>query len=136
MIKPIVRDVLFLSQPSRPANVGDRSVIQDLKDTLRANEDRCVGMAANMIGVPVQILICAIGPMQLILVNPVILKREGAYQTEEGCLSLDGVRPVRRYRTIRVKYLDENFQHQERTFTGFPAQIIQHEMDHCNGILI
>lgn len=136
MIKPIVRDALFLSQPSRPANAGDRSVIQDLKDTLRANEDRCVGMAANMIGVSVQILICAIGPMQLILVNPVILKKEGAYQTEEGCLSLEGVRPVRRYQTIRVKYLDEDFQPQERTFMGFPAQIIQHEMDHFTGKLI
>ena len=136
MIKPIVRDVLFLSCPSRPANVEDQNVIQDLKDTLRANEERCVGMAANMIGVPVQILICAIGTMQLILVNPVILKKEGAYQTEEGCLSLEGVRPVRRYQTIRVKYLDESFQAQERVFAGFPAQIIQHEMDHFTGKLI
>ena len=136
MIKPIVRDVLFLSRPSRPANVEDQNVIQDLKDTLRANEERCVGMAANMIGVPVQILICAIGTMQLILVNPVILKKEGAYQTEEGCLSLEGVRPVRRYQTIRVKYLDESFQAQERVFAGFPAQIIQHEMDHFTGKLI
>lgn len=136
MIKPIVRDVLFLSRPSRPANVEDQNVIQDLKDTLRANEERCVGMAANMIGVPVQILICAIGTMQMILVNPVILKKEGAYQTEEGCLSLEGVRPVRRYQTIRVKYLDESFQAQERVFAGFPAQIIQHEMDHFTGKLI
>ena len=136
MIKPIVRDVLFLSRPSRPANVEDQNVIQDLKDTLRANEERCVGMAANMIGVPVQILICAIGTMQMILINPEIVKKEGAYQTEEGCLSLEGVRPVRRYQTIRVKYLDESFQAQERVFAGFPAQIIQHEMDHFTGKLI
>ena len=95
-----------------------------------------MGMAANIIGVPVHILICGIGTMQLILVNPVILKKEGAYQTEEGCLSLEGVRPVRRYQTIRVKYLDESFQAQERVFAGFPAQIIQHEMDHFAGKLI
>lgn len=136
MIKPIVRDALFLSRPSRPANVEDQNVIQDLKDTLRANEERCVGMAANMIGAPVQILICAIGTIQMILINPEIVKKEGAYQTEEGCLSHEGVRPVWRYQTIRVKYLNESFQAQERVFAGFPAQIIQHEMDHFAGKLI
>ncbi len=136
MIKPIVRDQLFLSQKSQPATRMDMQVILDLKDTLQANSDRCVGLAANMIGVSKRILVCAVGPMMLILVNPKILSREGPYETHEGCLSLDGERPAKRYRTIRVGYQDENFHPQERTFMGFPAQIIQHEMDHFEGILI
>ena len=136
MIKNIVRDVMFLSLPSQKATPADAAVIRDLKDTLRANQDRCVGMAANMIGERKCILICAIGPGQLILVNPEIVSREGAYETKEGCLCHEGERPVKRYRSIRVKYLDEQFQPQERTFLGFPAQIIQHEMDHFEGKLI
>ena len=136
MIKPIVRDALFLSRPSGPANVEDQNLIQDLKDTLRANEERCVGMAANMIGERKCILICAIGPGSLILVNPEIVSREGRYETREGCLCHEGERPVTRYRSIRVKYLDEQFHPQERTFLGFTAQIIQHEMDHFEGTLI
>ncbi len=136
MIKKIVKDTLFLSQPSQKATVGDVTVIQDLKDTLKANEDRCVGMAANMIGERKCILICAIGPGSLILVNPEIISREEPYETREGCLCHEGEHPVKRYRTIRVKYLDEQFHPQERTFMGFPAQIIQHEMDHFEGKLI
>ena len=136
MIKSIVRDVMFLSMPSQKATPADAAVIRDLKDTLRANQDRCVDMAANMIGERKCILICAIGPGQLVLVNPEIIHREGAYEAKEGCLCHEGERPVKRYRSIRVKYLDEQFQPQERTFLGFPAQIIQHEMDHFEGKLI
>lgn len=136
MIKNIVQDAMFLSMPSQKATPADAAVICDLKDTLTANQDRCVGMAANMIGVQKRILICAIGPGQLILVNPEIVSREGAYETKEGCLCHEGERPVKRYHSIRVKYLDEQFQPQERTFLGFPAQIIQHEMDHFDGKLI
>ena len=136
MIQPIMRDQLFLSQKSQPATRMDMQVIVDLKDTLQANSDRCVGLAANMIGASKRILVCAIGPMMLVLVNPEIVSKEGAYETHEGCLSLDGERAAKRYRSIRVRYQDENFHAQERTFMGFPAQIIQHEMDHFEGILI
>ena len=136
MIQSIVRDAMFLSVPSQKATVADAAVIRDLKDTLKANEDRCVGMAANMIGEQKCILVCAIGPVQLVLVNPEIVSREGVYETREGCLCHEGERPVKRYRSIRVKYLDEQFHPQERTFMGFPAQIIQHEMDHFDGKLI
>ncbi len=136
MIRKIVKDAMFLSRPSQKATPADGAVIQDLKDTLAANRDRCVGMAANMIGVQKCILICTIGPAQLILVNPEIVSREGSYETREGCLCHEGERPVKRYSSIRVKYLDEQFLPQERTFLGFPAQIIQHEMDHFEGKLI
>ena len=114
----------------------DAQVIRDLQDTLKANEDRCVGMAANMIGVNKCILVCMAGPMMLTMVNPKILSREGAYSTEEGCLCHEGERPARRYQKIRVAYLDEHFQPQERLFMGYPAQIIQHEMDHFQGTII
>ena len=136
MVKPIIHDILFLSKKSEPATVLDAQVIRDLQDTLKANEDRCVGMAANMIGVNKCILVCMAGPMMLTMVNPRILSREGAYQTEEGCLCHEGERPARRYQKIRVAYLDEHFQPQERLFMGYPAQIIQHEMDHFQGIII
>ena len=136
MVKPIIHDMLFLSQKSEPATVLDAQVIRDLQDTLKANEDRCVGMAANMIGVNKCILVCMAGPMMLTMVNPKILSREGAYSTEEGCLCHEGERPARRYQKIRVAYLDEHFQPQERLFMGYPAQIIQHEMDHFQGTII
>ena len=136
MVKPIIHDILFLSKKSEPATVLDAQVIRDLQDTLKANEDRCVGMAANMIGVSKCILGCMAGPMMLTMVNPRILSREGAYQTEEGCLCHEGERPARRYQKIRVAYLDEHFQPQERLFMGYPAQIIQHEMDHFQGTII
>lgn len=136
MVKPIIHDILFLSKKSEPATVLDAQVIRDLQDTLKANEDRCVGMAANMIGVNKCILVCMAGPMMLTMVNPKILSREGAYSTEEGCLCHEGERPARRYQKIRVAYLDEHFQPQERLFMGCPAQIIQHEMDHFQGTII
>lgn len=136
MVKPSIHDILFLSKKSEPATVLDAQVIRDLQDTLKANEDRCVGMAANMIGVNKCILVCMAGPMMLTMVNPKILSREGAYSTEEGCLCHEGERPARRYQKIRVAYLDEHFQPQERLFMGYPAQIIQHEMDHFQGTII
>ena len=136
MVKPIIHDILFLSKKSEPATVLDAQVIRDLQDTLKANEDRCVGMAANMIGVNKCILVCMAGPMMLTMVNPKILSREGAYSTEESCLCHEGERPARRHQKIRVAYLDEHFQPQERLFMGYPAQIIQHEMDHFQGTII
>ena len=136
MVKPIVRDVLFLGQKSEEATEKDTQVITDLKDTLRANHDRCVGMAANMIGYRKRIIIVSIGFMDMIMINPVILQKSGAYDTEEGCLSLDGVRKTKRYRKIRVQYLNEAFQKQTQEYEGYIAQIIQHECDHLEGVII
>ena len=136
MVKQIVRDPLFLAQKSEPATEADRQVIEDLTDTLKANSDRCVGMAANMIGVKKQIIVVAIGPFILPMVNPVITKKTGKYETEEGCLSLDGVRPCTRYKEIEVNYLDQNFKKQHGKYSDFTAQIIQHEIQHFSGELI
>ena len=136
MIRPIVHDPMFLSQPSEPATETDRPVITDLKDTLRANLDRCVGMAANMIGRKKRIIIFCCGPLQLVMVNPAVTGTASAYDAEEGCLSLAGTRRTKRYRRITVSYLDEAFRPRTGTFEGFTAQIIQHEIDHCDGILI
>ena len=136
MVKAIVRDPLFLAQKSVPATEADKQAVQDLLDTLRANLDRCVGMAANMIGVRKNIIVVAMGPFQFAMINPVITKKKEVFQTEEGCLSLDGVRPCTRYKEIEVHYLDQNFKKQHGTYTGWTAQIIQHEIDHCHGIVI
>lgn len=136
MIKPICKDTIILRKKSVPATKADGLVIADLLDTLKANADRCVGMAANMIGVNKCIITFSIGTITVPMVNPVIVKRADPYETEEGCLSLDGVRKTTRYRSIDVEFLDRDFKKQKKTFTGFPAQIIQHEIDHCNGILI
>lgn len=136
MIKPIVRDPLFLQQKSVPATEADAQVIVDLMDTLKANMDRCVGMAANMIGVKKQIIVVAVGPFIFPMVNPVITAKRGRYETEESCLSLDGVRPCVRYEEIEVDYLDQNFQPQHGTYSDFTAQIIQHEIQHFSGELI
>lgn len=136
MIKNIVKDPLFLAQKSEPATEADKQVINDLLDTFRANLDRCVGMAANMIGVKKAIIVVAAGPFQFAMVNPVITKKLGAFQTEEGCLSLEGVRPCKRYEEIEVDYLDQNFKPQHGKYSSWTAQIIQHEIDHCNGIVI
>lgn len=136
MIKKITRDPMFLAQKSVDATEADKQVISDLLDTLRANLDHCVGMAANMIGVSKNIIVVAAGPVQFAMINPVITKKTGAFQTEEGCLSLDGVRPCTRYKEIEVDYLDTNFKKQHGKYTGWTAQIIQHEIDHCNGIVI
>lgn len=136
MVRPILHDPFFLAQKSEPATEENRQIILDLQDTLRANLDRCVGMAANMIGERKQIIIFCSGPMQMVMLNPRITARSGPYDAEEGCLSLAGVRRARRYRTITVQYQDQAFQPRAGTFTGFTAQIIQHEIDHCQGILI
>lgn len=136
MVKNIVRNPVFLKQKSVPATKADAQVIQDLMDTLKANQDRCVGMAANMIGVKKQIIVVAVGPFIFPMVNPVITKRSGRYETQESCLSLDGVRPCVRYKEIEVDYLDADFNQKHGKYTDFTAQIIQHEIDHFEGILI
>lgn len=136
MVKQIIRDPLFLAQKSEPATEADKQVIDDLTDTLKANSDRCVGMAANMIGVKKQIIVVAIGTFILPMVNPVITKKTGKYETEEGCLSLDGVRPCTRYKEIEVDYLDRDFKKQHGKYSDFTAQIIQHEIQHFSGELI
>ena len=136
MIRPIVRDVFFLGQKSEPATKQDLSVGQDLRDTLTANRDRCVGMAANMIGVRKRIIIVNIGFMDLVMYNPVIVKKDTPYETEEGCLSLDGVRKTTRYRNIEVEYLDGSWKKHRQKFSGWTAQIVQHEADHLEGRII
>ena len=136
MVKPIVRDPFFLQQKSEKATEADKQVIVDLLDTLKANSDRCVGMAANMIGVKKQIIVVAAGPFIFPMVNPVITKKSGKYETEESCLSLDGVRPCTRYEKIELDYLDQNFKPQHGVYSGFTAQIIQHEIQHFSGKLI
>lgn len=136
MVKKIMRDPLFLAQKSVDATEADRQVVNDLLDTLRANSGRCVGMAANMIGVKKNIIVVAAGPFQFAMINPVITKKTGVYQTKEGCLSLEGVRTCTRYQEIEVDYFDQNFKKQHGKYSGSTAQIIQHEIDHCNGIVI
>lgn len=136
MIREIVRDPIFLKQKSAPATGEDLETARDLMDTLRANLDRCVGMAANMIGVRKRIIAVAKGPFIVVMLNPRILGGSGEYETEEGCLSLDGKRPAKRYRSIRLAWQDLQMKEHVGTLDGFQAQIVQHEMDHCNGILI
>ncbi len=136
MVKKIMRDPLFLAQKSVDATEADKQVVADLLDTLRANLDRCVGMAANMIGVKKNIIVVATGPFQIAMINPVITSKSGEYETEEGCLSLKGVRACTRYQEIEVDYLDQNFKQQHGKYSGKMAQIIQHEIDHCNGVVI
>lgn len=136
MIKPIIKDVLFLAQKSEKAVKEDICVIKDLEDTLRANLEYCVGMAANMIGIKKRILVFTVGNIIVPMVNPVILDKKDEYATEESCLSLTGFRKTKRYKTIKVEYLDKNFKKHIDIFTGFTAQIIQHEIDHFEGIII
>lgn len=136
MIKPVVHDPAALQTKATPANRQDQAVVQDLLDTLAAHTDTCVGMAANMIGVNKQIIVVQMGPFAIPLINPKITAKRQTYQTNEGCLSLTGERPTTRYQQITVAYLDRNFQPQKQTFSDFVAQIIQHEVDHCAGILI
>lgn len=136
MIKPIVRDVLFLGQKSERATKSDINVIKDLQDTLAANSETCVGMAANMIGYKKRIIIVNIGIVNMVMVNPRIVKKAVPFETEEGCLSLDGTRPTTRYKQIEVEFEDINFKKQRKKFTDWTAQIIQHEIDHCDGIII
>ena len=136
MIRPIERDVFFLSQKSEEATRDDLPIGQDLQDTLKANKDRCVGMAANMIGIKKRIIIVNLGFRNLVMYNPVIKKKSGSYEAEEGCLSLEGVRKTIRYQNVEVEYLDENWKKQRMKLSGWPAQICQHEIDHLNGIVI
>lgn len=136
MVRKIVRDPMFLQQKSEPATESDQQIVQDLIDTLTANLDRCVGMAANMIGEKKQIIVVAVGPIIIPMINPVITKKSGKYETEEGCLSLDGMRRCTRYKEIEVDFLDQNFQKQHGKYSDFIAQVIEHEIDHFNGILI
>ena len=131
-----MKDIFFLGQKSEEATKTDLQIGKDLEDTLDANREGCVGMAANMIGVRKNIIVVAMGPFQFAMINPVITKKKEVFQTEEGCLSLDGVRPCTRYKEIEVDYLDQNFKKQHGTYTGWTAQIIQHEIDHCHGIVI
>ena len=136
MIKSIVHDPLFLAQKSLPATPADAAVAQDLLDTLAAHADGCVGMAANMIGVSKRIIAVEAEEGYLVLFNPVILKKTGAYEAEEGCLSLEGVRKTRRWQILKVQYQTPEGKPRIKNFTGWTAQIIQHEVDHCDGILI
>ena len=136
MIRPIVRDPLFLAQKSAPADETDAPVITDLTDTLRAHQDGCAGMAANMIGERKRIIAFFAGTVLMVMVNPQIVGRAEAYEAEEGCLSLSGVRKAGRYRKITVQYLDLHFRRRTASFEGFTAQVIQHEIDHCDGVLI
>ena len=136
MIKPIVKDPIFLSQKSTAATLLDVPVATDLLDTLRAHADGCVGMAANMIGVNKRIIVFDNMGKPMVMFNPEIIKASDSYETEEGCLSLTGTRKTKRYRSIKVQFQNEAMQTRLKTFTGWTAQIIQHEIDHCNGILI
>lgn len=136
MIKNVVHDPTKLSTKAQLATKLDAGVVTDLRDTLTANSKNCVGMAANMIGVNKRIIVVDMGVLPVAMINPQITKKVGPFQTSEGCLSLIGERPTTRYQTIDVDFLNQNFQRQNQTFTGFVAQIIQHEVDHCEGIVI
>ena len=136
MIRDICKDEAFLSQKAQPATPDDLSVGQDLLDTLAHHKEECVGMAANMIGVYRRIIAFEDAGAYTVMFNPEIIRKSGPYQAEEGCLSLDGVRPAKRWRSIKVRWQNEKFQERQKTFTGWTAQIIQHEIDHCEGILI
>ena len=136
MIRPIMTNEFFLSQPSDLASTADEAVCDDLLDTLEFHRDRCVGTAANMIGIRKRIIVFDDSGKQRVMLNPEIVESEGEYEAEEGCLSLEGVRRTRRYQRITVLYRDRDFVEHKERFAGFTAQIIQHEIDHCNGILI
>ena len=136
MIKPMMKDVLFLGQKSEPATKADLQVGIDLQDTLAAHREECVGMAANMIGIKKRVIIVNMGMIDIVMFNPVIRKKSGAYETEEGCLSLTGVRKTTRYEKMEVEYLDQNWKKQKMVLSGWSAQICQHEMDHCDGVII
>ena len=136
MVKQIVRDIFFLGQPSEPATQADLSVGRDLLDTLQANREACVGVAANMIGVKKNIIIVNMGLIDVVMFNPVIISRRGRYETEEGCLSLEGVRKTTRYQEIEVEYYDSSWKKQRQKLSGWTAQIAQHEIDHLSGKII
>ena len=136
MIREICKDEAFLAQKAEPAAADDLVVAQDLLDTLTAHKDGCVGMAANMIGVNKRIIAFDNKGEYMVMFNPVIVKQSGPYEAEEGCLSLTGTRKTKRFQTIKVQWQNEKFQTRLKTFTGWTAEIIQHEIDHCEGIII
>ena len=136
MIKPIVKDIFFLRRKAETATREDIQVGIDLQDTLRANREACVGMAANMIGVTKRVIIVNMGFVDAVMFNPVLIKKDTPYETEEGCLSLTGVRKTTRYENIEVEYLDMNWKKQRQKLSGWTAQICQHELDHLEGIII
>ena len=136
MIRAIVRDPVFLSQRSANATAADRAIAVDLRDTLFAHRDACVGMAANMIGEHKRVIIFLDGNVPTVMFNPEIVFADGEFETEEGCLSLTGMRHTKRCRRIKVRFQDERFVRRTRDYKGWTAQIIQHEIDHCNGVLI
>ena len=136
MIRPVMKDPIFLGRKSEKATKDDLSVAEDLVDTIRANAAGCVGMAANMIGVLKRIIVFDDGGKYTVMFNPEIVKSSGVYTAQEGCLSLPGIRETKRFRSIKVRYENENFEVRFKTYTDWTAQIIQHEIDHCNGIII
>ena len=136
MVREIMKDESFLAIPSAEAAPGDEAIGRDLLETLIAHKDGCVGMAANMIGVSKRIIAFENGDEYMVMYNPVIVKKSGPYTAEEGCLSLEGRRQTKRFKSIKVQYMNEAFQQRFKTFTGWTAQIIQHEVDHCDGIII
>ena len=136
MIKPIMKSEFFLRLPSEDAGLEDAATGQDLLDTLHEHERECVGLAANMIGVNKRIIAFENDGEYMVMFNPVIVKQSGAYETDEGCLSLTGTRKTKRHKVIKVQWQNEKFQTRLKTFTGWTAEIIQHEIDHCEGILI
>ncbi len=136
MVREIMKDVIFLSLRAQAATPEDLSVADDLLETLKAHQDGCVGMAANMIGIKKRIIAFDNQGEYMVMFNPKILKQSGGYEAEEGCLSLEGTRKTRRWQSVKVQYQNRDFQTRIKTFTGVTAQIIQHEIDHCDGILI
>ena len=136
MVRKIVKGTHIFSEKAIPATPADKQVITDLLDTLRANRETCIGMAANMIGVKKNIIIVNMGIFDVVMFNPIIVSKSGAYETEEGCLSLSGIRKTTRYENIEVEYQNFSWKKQRQKLSGWTAQIVQHEVDHCNGILI
>ena len=136
MVREITKDIFFLGQKSEPATEADIQTGRDLQDTLKAHRAECVGMAANMIGIKKNVIIVNMGIVDLVMFNPVLLKKSGPYETEEGCLSLQGMRPTRRWEKIKVRWQNEKMEIRQKTYTGWTAEIIQHEIDHCDGIII
>ncbi|MGR3741168.1 peptide deformylase [Companilactobacillus sp. DQM5] len=136
MIRPINKDTIILKKKSKQATINDLTIGNDLLDTLKANSEICVGMAANMIAINKRIIVVQMGILQVVMYNPKIISKNKPFQTEEGCLSLSGQRPTTRYENIELSYYDNKFKHHKQNFDGFVAQIIQHEIDHCDGILI
>ena len=136
MVRELMRDTAFLARKAELATAEDKDIVRDLLDTLAFHKDGCVGMAANMIGVNKRIIAVDDGGKYIVMYNPEIIKKSDVFDAEEGCLSLTGTRKTRRYKTVKIKYWNEAFQMRIKNFTGFTAQIIQHEIDHCEGVII